>query len=203
MNFPDNLQVTPYCVNKATNWGGANITIPSMDLIHYKSIPKNCYILVNDETLHSRTLVCSGAAGSTVKLTVENSCIPPAANLPDVEPSCPEGYWMNENGIACHYEVLETDAFCGKKFFYDRVNDCCRSTKYYPPDTSACPEGYQPIYTYTSTLKFDKIVCTSKAKGAITTDTRSYTVTLGTCDEQKPQGDFSPPPICNVDGVCQ
>ena len=59
VEFPWQLQVIPYCVNKTAKLGAANITLPQ-DTSQYLNIPKNCTVLVNDEKLYAKTIVCSG-----------------------------------------------------------------------------------------------------------------------------------------------
>ena len=81
VEFPENLRVVTYCANKAAKLGAANITLPQ-GTSQFLSIPKNCTVLLNDESLYAKTIVCSGPAGSTVKISVQNSCTSPTANLP-------------------------------------------------------------------------------------------------------------------------
>jgi hypothetical protein len=202
VEFPVSLQVVPYCANKTAKLGAANITLPQ-GTSQFLNIPKNCSILMNDEKLYAKTIVCSGPAGSKVNIIVQNSCTPPAANLPDVEPSCPPDYSRGPEDPACHYNP-PAGPFCGDGYLYDESAKCCRDASMYPWDVSACPEGYQLVFSYSNSV-LQKTFCQTKAIGASTTDTRSYTVTLGSCNEKKPiQSDK--PQSCIIDpatGACK
>lgn len=214
VEFPWQLQVIPYCVNKTAKLGAANITLPQ-DTSQYLNIPKNCTVLVNDEKLYAKTIVCSGPAGSTVKLTVQNSCTPPDAGLPaEVKPSCPPDFKVNPLG-GCELQVPKNAPPCPGNTFFLASQNCCMDDKYYVTlngingGIQACPQGYGAFPTEVPGLEehtYEKTVrCIRESSLTANTSTRSYTVALGACNEKKPIQSDKPQP-CIIDpatGACK
>lgn len=123
VELPENLQTTPYCINKETQIGGVNIKFPKLKKEGYLAYPKNCYTSGSPGKWDAM-LVCSGKAGSAVNISVSNSCQPPSATRPDVEPSCPPKYSKNPKDGYCTYTAVPPP------------------TPY--PIQSSCPAGYKP-----------------------------------------------------------
>lgn len=215
VEFPEQLQVVPYCINKSNKLGAANITIPSMGLIHYKNLPKNCYVLVNEETLSSRTIVCSGPAGSKVNLVVENSCTPPDAGLPvQVKPSCPPDFKMNPLG-GCELQVPKNAPSCPNNTVFLASQNCCMDDKYYwtvngiNGGIHACPEGYLTFPTEVPGVEentYEKTVnCVRESSLINNTRTHTYTITLGSCNitNNNNTDQFAPGTIDPSTGTCK
>lgn len=214
VEFPRQLQVVPYCVNKATKWGGANITLPQ-GTTRYLNIPKNCSVLVNDEKLNAETIVCSGPAGSTVNLTVENSCTPPDAGLPaEVKPSCPPDFKVNPLG-GCELQVPRNAPSCPSNTIFLASQNCCMDDKYYftvngiNGGIRACPQGYLAYPTEVPGVEentYEKTVgCIRESSLTANTSTRDYTITLGSCGvtDNNNTDQFSPCTINPATGICQ
>ncbi len=214
VEFPDQLQVVPYCANKKGQVGAVNITLPQGST-HFVNVPKNCTVLVDDEKLYAKTIVCSGPAESKITLTVENSCTPPDANLPvEVKPSCPPDFKVTPLG-GCELQVPKNAPTCPKNSVFLASQNCCVDDKYYwtvngvNGGIRACPEGYAAFPTEVPGVEentYEKTVnCIRESSLTNTTSTRTYTVVLGSC-KLTPRGDADKPVPCIIDpasGTCK
>ena len=208
VDFP-NLQVNTYCLNKVNKLGGATIVIPE-GTSEYINLPKNCSIVLNEESLHANKIACYGPAGSKVNLTLQNSCKPPDSNLPEVvEGSCPPGYILNPNGAGgCQHEFTNNNFLCPTGYMFDSTSNCCRTDKAFA-SLSACPDGYLTFVTWEPGLEEhtyeQHVSCVRKSSLDDTRTTRNYNIVLGSCDVSDQNNDKKQVP-CTLDpatGACQ
>jgi formylglycine-generating enzyme required for sulfatase activity len=88
---PLNVQVEPFCQKKlpyvvVTLNGAVNLDLAGADC----SPSGDAY-------------VCTGADEQTYRMSACTTCEPPAPSVPDVPPSCPDGYTLVATGCACVY----------------------------------------------------------------------------------------------------
>ncbi len=180
VTFPQTLQVNSYCLNPATKLGGATVILPP-GTSAFVNLPSNCSVIVEEDKLYAKKVACYGASGSKVTITVQDSCIPPAANLPvHVQPSCPPDFKLNANG-ACEYVLPPNAPVCPKDALFLGSQNCCMDSKVFA-NLSPCPKEYDLMPTRDDTTKF---VCQLKLSLLDTTATKSYSITLGTCNSPK------------------
>lgn len=216
VEFPDQLQVVPYCANKKAQIGAANITLPQGSS-HFVNVPGNCTVLVNDEKLYAKTVVCSGPAGSKVTLTIENSCTPPDANLPaEVKPSCPPDFKITSLG-GCELQVPKNAPTCPMNSVFLASQNCCMDDKYYwtvngvTGGIQACPAGYDTFPTEVPGVEENTYVktvrCIRHTSLIDNTAQQSYTITLGSCSQPTNKGGETDKPVpCIIDpssGICK
>ncbi|MCE9645563.1 MAG: hypothetical protein K8S20_06145 [Chloroflexi bacterium] len=211
VEFPATLQVNPYCLNKGTKLGGATVILPQGSS-QYINLPKNCSVVVDEEKLSAKKIVCSGPAGSKVNLTVQNSCTPSDANLPEiVKGSCPPGYKSNPYGYGgCEYIMPPDAPLCPIGTFFDTGSNCCRENKQFV-NPSACPAGYleylvwepDPADEHGQMIKVSYCVRTTSLDN--NTQTQNYNITLGSCGvtDNNNTDQFSPCTINPATGMCQ
>lgn len=132
IELPKALYSSSYCSNPNANWGGVNITVPKLSQNGYVTYPKNCS-LSKSKTGESQGLVCNGPSGSSVNITVVNTCQPSSAMLPDLPLSCPAPFYgksKNPNDQFCAYTGFKVPTPV--------------------PVTSSCPAGYKAEYKSTT-----------------------------------------------------
>lgn len=206
VELPATLQVNSYCLNKASKLGGATVTV-SQGLAGFINVPPNCSVVVDEDSLHAKKVVCSGPAGSTVTLTVQNSCTPPATNQPDVvQPSCPQDFVMDSKGF-CSYLPKRDSPTCPMGYHFETESNCCREDT--PGGFSACPTGYVATTTYQPGVEESTYVatisCVRQNLGTVTKATQNYAVTLDSCGVSDQTNDRKPVP-CVIDpatGSCK
>lgn len=208
--FPVNLQVNSYCLNKPNKLGGATVVLPQGSS-EFINLPKNCTAVFEEDKLYAKKVACSGPAGSKVNLPVQNSCTPPDANLPEkIEGSCPPDFTINPYGYGgCEYRPPPNSPPCPGGYHFESSSNCCKENSKGFGSMSACPNGYLTFMDWrpaAEELKYEKItMCVRKSSLDNTTNTRSYTITLGYCNEKKPI-ESDKPQSCIIDpvtGVCK
>ncbi len=204
VTLPQTLQVNSYCLNPVTKLGGATVIL-SQGTSTYVNLPPNCSVVVEEEKLYAKKVACYGPSGSKVTITVQDSCIPPDANLPvEVKPSCPPDFQLNAKGV-CEYVTLFNAPPCPTDTKFLGSQNCCMDTKSLP-NLSPCPEGYDLSPTRDN---FNAFTCQRKSAFANTTATQGYTITLGICgpnnkNDAKPNNDENgdnSQPSCVIDPV--
>lgn len=173
--FPKTLQVNSYCLNPVTKLGGATVILPQ-GTSQYINLPPNCSVVVEEDKLYAKKVACYGASGAKVTLTVQDSCSPADAYLPpEVKPSCPPDFELNENGV-CEYFAVSNAPFCPTGTVFSSAYNCCLDVK--SLNLSPCPEGYDLSPSRDNMSDF---TCQRRSAFLNTTATQSYTITLGTC----------------------
>lgn len=154
VELPKALYSSSYCSNPNANWGGVNITIPQLSQNGYVTYPKNC-TLSKSKTGGTQVLVCNGPAGSSVTITVVNTCKPSSAMLPDLPLSCPAPFYgksKNPNDQFCAYTgfkaptpvPVKPSCPAGYKTEYKSTTQCIALEQTNPVQrvNAVCPRNY-------------------------------------------------------------